>query len=235
MWRVLLVVAAAGEPAAGEPATAAAEPASWASSVDWGAPLPRGVIPEDDWPWATGEDAVCGWSGATLLCDDGAGISRAYRAWEGPVEGEPYWIRCAGLEWCAGARVSRDGGDRERWRWASRAPPHRGWEGAAPSAAPSVSGEGLGVTVTLVGGEAWGEHREVLAGALAACRGAEALDEFPLAVLYDEAGPRKVRLQGFPPATVDVSCLVDAAAAAPRPADGAAVEVMLTGAVSAPR
>jgi len=229
MWSVWLVIAAGAAPAGAEET-----PVSWASSVAWGAPLPRGVVPEDDWPWATEEGARCGWQGETLLCDDGDGVSRAYRAWEGAVVGTPGWIRCAGLEWCAGTAVSRSADGRSLTRWASRVPPHRGWEWAAPPPSARVDVEREPVPVTIVGGEDWGEHLVALAAQVGGCAGAETLDEFPAAVLYDDAGARKVRLQGVPPEAVDAMCLVEALSTPPRPADGGAVEVMLTG-ISAPR
>lgn len=211
----------------------ASPPADWSSTVSWGAVLPKDATPENDWPWATEEGSRCAWDAETLLCDDGGGIARAYRRWEGAVAGEPAWIRCVGLEWCAGTQVSQVVDGREQGRWASRVAPHGGWEWAVPASASTAAVSVEPVAVTMVGGEVWGASEAMLA-AVGACPGASVLDEFPVAVLYDEQGARKVRLQGFPPESLDVICLVEALSAAPRPPEGAAVEVMLT-AVSAPR
>jgi len=219
-----------GPSAPASPATApAAVSPAWAE-LGWGLPLPEGLRPENDWPWVPLEGATCGWEGRLLLCDDGAGLSRAYVEITGPVEGRPHWLRCAGLEWCLGAlsegaldrggapplhlgrwaRVGAPGG----WAWASLAPPK------APEDQP-------GSPLALEGGEAWGAAREALAARLGGCEGAEALDRFPAQVIYRGGVAVKVRLQGFPPEGVDAACL--ARALGGTPAGARSVEVMIGG------
>ncbi len=211
-------------------AALAGTPTPWAE-LPWGEPLPGDLLPETDWPWAGDEGARCGWREELLLCDDGAGLSRAYRAWEGPVEGgAPAWVRCAGLEWCAGELITWSEGGRSLGRWASRLPPHRGWEWSLPAPLPQPApGDGSAV-LSILGGEVWGaEAIEALAARLGSCRGAAGLERFPLEVIYDEQGPRKVRLQGRPPPDLDPLCLVYALSLTPRPAGGEAVELMVSG------
>jgi hypothetical protein len=214
---------------AAAPALAGAPPLEdWAGGLGWGAPLPGGLEPEADYPWAAEASARCGWQGEVLLCDDGQGLSRAYRAWEGPVEGRPFWIRCAGLEWCAGTLAEAEVDGRRLGRWAYRLPPHRGWEWSLAETAGEGEGGPKAQGLTVEGGDGGWPGAETEAR-IAACPGAGALDQLPIEVLYFEGAPRKVRFQGWPPEGLAVRCVVEALSGAPKPVEGDSVEVMLTG------
>ncbi len=239
-WLSWFVIPAAcslqgGDAPAGEsppPAPAPAVAPDW-SALDWGAPLPDGLTPENDWPWVPLSGSTCGWDGPLLLCDDGVGLERAYVEAAAAVEGRRIWLRCAGLEWCAGdlaeeALELADGRVVTLGRWARAAPAGVGWAWAeiGPSR-HGASGDALGAPSALEGGEAWGAHRAALSARIGGCAGAASLERFPAQVIYAGGEAVKVRLQGFPPDAVDAACLARALGAAPAPAETRSVEVML--------